>query len=32
VAAELLQNAKFHQDLLAAAQELQAAHLTAPTN
>jgi acid phosphatase (class A) len=32
VAAELLQNARFHQDLLAAAQELQAAHLTAPTN
>ncbi len=32
VGGELLQNAKFHQELVAAEQELQAAHLTAPTN
>jgi acid phosphatase (class A) len=32
VGSELLQNAKFHQELVAAEQELQAAHLTAPTN
>jgi acid phosphatase (class A) len=32
VGAALLQNAKFHEELVAAEQELQAAHLTAPTN
>ena len=32
VGTALLQNAKFHQELVAAEQELQAAHLTAPPN
>jgi acid phosphatase (class A) len=32
VGTALLQNAKFHQEFVAAQQELQAAHLTAPTN
>jgi acid phosphatase (class A) len=32
VGAALLQNAKFQQELVAAEQELQTAHLTAPTN
>jgi acid phosphatase (class A) len=32
IGGELLQNAKFHLELVAARQELQAAHLTAPPN